>query len=140
VLDDPGVKVLGGEIQGVPLPVVGLDLDLPVAGDLPPEIDDAQAPLPVLDHLLRGPDDLRVDEDHQRDGRGLRIAGVPLDLQDGDLDRDMDLGRCQPDPVVLAHGLDHVVNEALELLSPDGFKGDGSGHHSGDGMSQLRNL
>src|SRR5438034_11559127 len=69
--------------------------------------------LPALVHLVGQRRDDGIDDDGERNLRGFGIARVGLHLDDGDALEDVDLIGGESCAVVLAHRLDHVVDELL---------------------------
>ncbi len=63
-----------------------------------------------------------IDDDGERDVRRVRVAGIALHLDDGDLEQRVHLWCGEAGAVVLAHGLDHVVDEALDLRGADALQ------------------
>src|SRR5262249_3406697 len=79
-------------------------------------------------------------EDGEGHLRRVGIAGIGGNLDDRDLQERVDLIRGQPRAVVLAHGLDHVVDQPLHVRRPDGLDGDRLRSLAQHGMSEARHL
>jgi len=125
VLDDPGKEFLGHAVDPRSLTIVGFEPDRGVPWDHAAHVGHGETPLPAVLHLLGNRRHHRIDEHGQGNGGRLRIPGIALNLDDADLLQHMDLGRGEARPVVLAHGLDQVVDEALSLGRPDLVEGNG---------------
>ena len=73
------------------------------------------------------------DEHHERH-LGLRALVVARDLDHGEAQALVDLGRREPDALVLVHGLAHVVDELLEQRVLERGLGDGLRGRAQDGV------
>src|SRR3989449_3368749 len=123
VLDHAGEELLGVHDLPVALAVVVLQAHRRVARHHPPHVGHRETPFPAVLHLVGERRHHRVDDDRQRDDGRLGIAWVALDLDDGDLGQLVHLVAGQAGPVVLVHGLDHVVDEPLEGRRADRLDG-----------------
>ena len=70
----------------------------------------------------------------------VRVAGIAVHLDHADLLERVHLGRGEAGAIVLAHGLDHVVDEALGVRGPDLLRGDGLGELSQDRVAEARDF
>ena len=95
----------------------GAHLDLARARHPAADVGNAQAAFPVLDDLVADDGDLGVDERDQRHPvlvLGSSSSSVGREPGDEQPQAFVHLRRRQPDAVVLAHRLDHVVDELLD--------------------------
>src|SRR5262245_20516244 len=112
-------EILGDYVDRLALAIEALQTHRGEAGHHPPHVGDRKAPFPALLHLVGQRRDDRIDEDHQRHRRRVRVAGIAEDLDDRDLLECMHLGGREPGAVVLAHRLDHVVDQPLNGRRPE---------------------
>src|SRR5438445_3852277 len=140
VLGDAREEVLGDDALKLALAVVILEPDRRVSRHQPPHVGNGQAALPALFHLIRQRRDDGVDDHGERDLGGLGITRVGLDLDDGDLLERVNLVGRQSGSVVLAHRLDHVVDEFLRRVGPDLFGRERLSLLPKNGMSEAGNL
>src|SRR5262245_29703365 len=119
VLDHPSEELLRHGVDLAAIPIVGLEPDRRVAGHYAAHVRHGEASLPAVVHLLGERRHDRVDEDGERNGGRVGIARVLGNLDHADLLERVHLRRGEAGPVVLAHGLDHVVDEPLSLRRPD---------------------
>src|SRR5262249_9175638 len=70
-------------------------------------------------HLSRERRHDGVDQDRERNAGRIGIARIAVDLDHADLLGNVHLGGREPSAAVLAHGLDHVVDQPLDLARPD---------------------
>ena len=125
VLDDPGEELLGHAVDPGARAIVRFDPDRGVARDHAAHVGHGQTPFPPVLQLLGDWGHHRIDEHSERNGGRLGIAGIAEDLDDADLLEHVYLRRGQTRAVVLAHGLDQVIDEALGLGLPDLVHGNG---------------
>ena len=114
--------------------------DAAIAWNLAADIGDAEAAFPVLHQIAPDRRELRVDDGHRHD---LGFAGAPIRLLDtGDEDPHafVHLRARQPDAVILAHRLDHVVDQLLEGGRTHGRRIDLVRHFAKHGMAHARDL
>ena len=98
VLDDARMKALRLTIDLPAVRIQSAIADTSIAGNQAAHAGHAQAPLPIRIHFFPGGRDFRVDQDRQRNRRGIGIAGVLVDPEDHDAKRHTDLKRGQTSP------------------------------------------
>src|SRR5215472_3395264 len=140
VLDDPREELLGHAVDARPLAIVAFEADRGEPGDHATHVGDGEAAFPSVLHLLRHRRDYGVDEHGEGDGRRVGVARIALHLDHADLLEHVHLGRGQPRPVVLAHGLHEVVDEALRFGRPDLVEGHGQRRLAQHWMSEASHL
>src|SRR5712671_642849 len=113
VLDDAGEELLGHHVDQAALAVERLETHAAEARDHAPHVGHREAALPAVLHLLGQRGHHRVDQHRERDRGGVGVARVAVHLDHADLLELVHLGSGEPGSVVLAHGLDHVVDQAL---------------------------
>ena len=128
----------GGEapldlVVGRAVPVEPPHPHVDVAVDRAPQVGHGQAALVDLDQLVVDGLDDRVDHDGQRDAGLVGVAGVVVDLDDGDAPAVRDLVGGQPGAVGVPHGVDEVVDQGLDL-----GRGQLVGRHLDRGLAQGR--
>jgi hypothetical protein len=105
---------------------------------LAPQVRHRQAALVDLLDVVVERLDHRVHDHGQRDGRLVRVARVALPhLHDRDPERLGHLVRREPGPVRPAHGLDHVVDQALDRVGAQLLRGHLAGTLAQDRMADL---
>ena len=119
VLDDAGGEALVDPLERLAVEAVAAELELAVAAHLAAQVGHREAALPAVLQLLGQRRHHRVDQHGERDRGGVGIARVAVDLDHANLLELVHLGGREPRAVVLAHGLDHVVDQALDLGRPD---------------------
>ena len=102
-------KILEAQLDLTTVPVERANRDVGVAGHHAADVGDAEAAFPPFFACLGVGDDFRVDHD----GGGALAVRLVLEQCDEQAQARVDLRRCQSDPVVLVHGLEHVVDELL---------------------------
>ena len=103
------------------------------------QVGNREASLPAdLGLVAQGRHD-GVDHHGQRDRR-LGALVVGRDLDDREAQPHVDLRRGEADALVLVHGLDHVVDEPLDVGRADGLLRHGAGGGADDGVSDARDL
>src|ERR1700730_1384900 len=125
VLDDAREKLLRDHVDPGAVAVVRLEPDRGLPWNHAAHVRHREASLPAVLQLIGDRRHHRIDEHGQRDGGRLRVAWIALSLDDADLLEDMHLRGGQPRAVVLAHGLDQVLDEPLDLGRPDLIDGYG---------------
>ena len=147
VEEQPAVEVVAFVLEGaggeppldlvvlVPVPVepAGPDVDVPQDGA--PQVGDRQATLVDLDQLVVERLDDRVDQDRERDRRLVRVPRVVVDLDDRHPDRLVDLVGGDPGAVGVAHRVDQVVDQPLQLRRGQLGRRDLAGALAEDGMT-----
>src|SRR5574342_369253 len=118
VLDDAREELLRLALDAASFPVIRVEPNGGEPRHHPAHVGHGETALPALFHLLGQRGQRRIDEDGQRDARGFRIARVLVDLDDADPLEDVHLRGGEARAVVLAHGLDHVVDEPLRVGRP----------------------
>src|SRR5947209_4403990 len=112
VLDDAGRKIVDAQLDAVPFPVQGADLDFPRARDATADIGDAQAPFPVFDDIAGDDRDLGIDD---RERLRVVLAVLPVVQRcDEQAHALVHLRRGETHAAVLAHRVDHVVDQPLD--------------------------
>src|ERR1700733_4757319 len=114
MLEGAGQEFFAGFFEDVSFGILGADGDGLGARDVFAEVGDAEAAF-ALGMFAGGVNDFRVDEDQL--GIGIFFEG---DVDDGDAPGDTDLRSGQADAVRGVHGLEHVVEEGLQVRVEDG--------------------
>ena len=110
MLDHARRKVLRPQFDAIAPPVERADPDFACTRNAPADVGNAQAALPVLDHLAADNRNLRVD-DGNRFGRLVIVRRIEAgDEQPHVL---VHLWSRQPHPVILRHRFQHIVDELL---------------------------
>ena len=106
--------------------IVGAHDNLLRARHLAADVGNAEATLPVLDEVASHRCDLRIDEGHQRNTPiGILLVLILLVVRAWSKARDEDphalvnLRRGQTNPLILAHRVEHVVDELLDPRGTD---------------------
>src|SRR5690606_16966851 len=115
VLNDASRKVVRVDLDALAVPVERAHLDARRPGDTAADVGDAQAAFPPFDSLVADGRNLGVDE-RRRLALALLVGVEHGDEQPYAL---VDLGSGQANARILLHGLDHVVDELLELRGPN---------------------
>ena len=109
MLDDARREILHSKLDGFAVAIQRRYRDLGKAGHHTSDVRDAQATLPPLFLGRAGREDFRIDDD----GRLAFRTGVILEQCDEQSQTFVHLRRCQADPVILVHRVDHVVDQLL---------------------------
>src|SRR5579875_266820 len=110
MLDDTRVEACRRPVDGTSVEVEAAVTYTPEAGHGTHETAQRQAGFPAEDLVLIERLDLGIDENRERLGPVAGLLGDALGrhLEDHDAERNMDLGRRQPRPRRILHGVDHV--------------------------------
>src|SRR5262245_18839816 len=140
VLGDACEEVLRVDDLPGALAVEIFEPDRRVAWHHAPHVGHRDAAFPPVLHLVGQRGDDGIDDDRERNFRSFGIARVGLNLDDRDLPGNVDLVGGESRSVVLAHRLDHVVDELLRRGGPNLFWRERLRLLTQDGMPEPRDL
>ncbi|MDT4875218.1 hypothetical protein FQZ97_1105680 [compost metagenome] len=109
------MESFGNALDRLPLRIDALIANTPITIHRPTQARHRKTTFPALLHLLAERRDQRVEQDGLRHSRGIRIAFAVLEAEDHQLQVDTDLRRSQTDTAGVAHGVEHVVDQVLQL-------------------------
>jgi hypothetical protein len=137
VLDDARRKLARAQLDAIAMPIVGLDADFARARHAAADVGNAQASLPVVNHVAADDRDFGVDQDDR-----LPLIAVLGGIEGGDEDAYalVHLRRREADAVVLGHRVDHVVDQLLSRGALDFRLVERPGLGTQHGMPHARDL
>src|SRR5271166_892356 len=140
MLEDARMKILGDEIQLLAVASQCFNPHFLEARHQTPKIGDTEASFPLLDRLAIKGGYNWIYQDGQRHRRIIRISRIVANFQHRQSQRQMNLRPRQTHPNILVHGLDHVVDQPLELRTAYLLCPDRLGFGPDYGMAQARNF
>jgi hypothetical protein len=134
VLDHPGSKAFGNQVDALAMAIVSPKTDFRIARYATAQARHAEASLPIFVHIFGEGRNFGIDIDDSFCTRCAEGLSPPARFDDHDLLGDMHLWCCQSRAVVFAHGVNQVINKTLDLGGGDLIWRKGLGHLTQNGM------